>query len=449
MLTESLHTLNQTKFLTNCIFYPTMPYRYFFLFILCVSSIPLLAQNNFEYYLKNARQNSPLISDNKNQSKANQLEAERLKAQYTKTQLSVTANYLFAPIVNKDNGSKLEVNSNGADKYYGYDLAASNGGQYQALINLSQPLFNTKRYQTFAEQSLIASQVNENNVKLSEHDVEKAVGDQYILCLLDKQQWQFTDSLIQLLRDQLAIVRKLTQNGLMKQSDLSLLTIELKAQQNFQVNFFTTYKRDLLDLNALCGIADTSLVVLPDISLAINPDTLISHFMMKYRLDSINLVAQRKVFELKYRPFVNAYANTGLNAVYAPTILNRFGMSAGLNLTWNIFDGHQRQINEQKTKALLSSVSSYKNYFNVQNNVRKIRILNEIHGLDQRLNIVQQQLTEYNTLMAFYKKELSLGQLPVINYINVLKTQIAAKRDYFLLQTNKQLLINLYNYWNW
>ncbi len=205
----------------------------------------------------------------------------------------------------------------------------------------------------------------------------------------------------------------------------------------------------MLDLNALCGIADTSLVVLPDISLAINPDTLISHFMMKYRLDSINLVAQRKVFELKYRPFVNAYANTGLNAVYAPTILNRFGMSAGLNLTWNIFDGHQRQINEQKTKALLSSVSSYKNYFNVQNNVRKIRILNEIHGLDQRLNIVQQQLTEYNTLMAFYKKELSLGQLPVINYINVLKTQIAAKRDYFLLQTNKQLLINLYNYWNW
>lgn len=409
-----------------------------------------IAQPTFDLYLENAKKNSPLIIDNKNQSRANQLEAERLKAQYTKTQLSVTGNYLFAPIINNDNNnSKLDLNSPGAEKYYGYDIAASNGGQYQALLNLTQPLFNNQRYQTFAEQALVASQINSNNAHLTEHDVEKAIGDQYILCLLDKQQWQFTDSLILLLSQQQSILKKLTQNGLMKQSDLSLLTIELKAQQNFRVNFFTTYKRDLLDLNALCGIADTSFVVLPDISLAINPDTLISHFMMKYRLDSINLVAQRKVFELKYRPFVNAYANTGLNAVYAPTILNRFGMSAGLNLTWNIFDGHQRQINEQKTKALLSSASSYKNYFNVQNNVRKKRILNEINGLDQRLNIIQQQLTEYNTLMAFYKKELSLGQLPVINYINVLKTQIAAKRDYLLLQTNKQLLINLYNYWNW
>ncbi len=421
---------------------------YFISFLFC--GIQLMAQNTLDYYLDNARRNSPLIIDNKNQSKANQLEAERLKAQYTKTQLSVTANYLFAPIINRDNGnSKLEVNSNGAERYSGYDLAASNGGQYQALINLTQPLFSTQRYQAFAEQSLVASQVNENNVKLSEHDVEKAVGDQYILCLLDKQQWQFTDSLIQVLLEQQSILKKLTQNGLMKQSDLSLLTIELKAQQNFRVNFFTTYKRDLLDLNALSGIADTIFVLLPDVSFEIDPDTLVSRFMMKYRLDSLNLLAQRKVFELKYRPFVNAYANTGLNTVYAPTILNRFGMSAGLNLTWNIFDGHQRQINEQKTDALLSSVSTYKNYFNVQNSVRKRRIVNEISGLDQRLNILQQQLTEYNTLMAFYKKELALGQLPVINYINVLKTQIAAKRDYLLLQTNKQLLINLYNYWNW
>lgn len=404
---------------------------------------------DMEYYLRQARINSPLISDNKNQSKANQLEAERLKAQYTKTQLSVTANYLFAPIVNKDNGSKLEVNSNGADKYYGYDLAASNGGQYQALINLSQPLFNTKRYQTFAEQSLIASQVNENNVKLSEHDLEKFVGDQYILCLLDKQQWQFTDSLIQLLRDQQAIVRKLTQNGLMKQSDLSLLTIELQTQQNARLTFLNTYRRDLLDLNVLCGIADTSLVVLTDLNLQLNSDTAVSHFLNKYRLDSLNLVAQQEVFALKYKPFVNAYANSGLNAVYAPTMLNRFGLSAGISFTWNIFDGHQRTITEQKTNALLKSVISYKQYFNTQNTVRKERIAKEIQGLDQRLQILREQLAEYNTLMAFYKKELMQGQLPIINYINVLKTQTASKRDLLLLQTNRLLLINLYNYWNW
>jgi outer membrane protein TolC len=135
--------------------------------------------------------------------------------------------------------------------------------------------------------------------------------------------------------------------------------------------------------------------------------------------------------------------------VYAPTIPNRFGLSAGLSFSWNIFDGHQRSINEQKTSVLLQSVSSYKNYFKTQNEVRKQRIVKEIGGLDQRLQILQQQLEEYNSLMSFYKKELVQGQLPVINYINVLKTQIAAKRDYFLLKTNRLLLINMYNYWNW
>lgn len=417
------------------------------IFLFCTSLV--YAQNPIDYYLEHARKNSPLITDNKNQSKANQLEVERLKAQYTKPQLNVTANYLFAPIINRDNGSTLEINSNGAEKYYGYDLAASNGGQYQALINLTQPLFNSGRYQTFAEQSLIASQVNENNVRLSEHDIEKAVGDQYILCLLDKQQWQFTDSLIHLLLEQQSIVRRLTQNGLMKQSDLSLLTIELQTQQSAHLNFLNTYKRDLLDLNVLCGIVDTSLVILPDLNMQLNSDTLVSRFLNKYRLDSLNLVAQKQIFELKYKPFVNVYANTGLNAVYASTIPSRFGLGAGLSLTWNIFDGHQRSINEQKTNALLQSVNSYKHYFTIQNTVRKQRILNELTGLDQRMQIIQQQLAEYTTLMSFYKKELMQGQLPVINYINVLKTQTAVKRDLLLLQTNRLLLINLYNYWNW
>jgi outer membrane protein TolC len=423
----------------------------FFICVLFSVITPALnAQNTFEYYLEKAKLNSPLIADNKNQSKANQLEAERLKAQYTKAQLNVTANYLFTPIINRDNGdSRFEANSNGAEKYYGYDLAASNGGQYQALLTLTQPLFNTTRYQTFAEQSLIASQVNENNVRLSVHDVEKAVGDQYILCLLDKQQWQFTDSLVQILEGQQAIVKKLTQSGLMKQSDLSLLTIELQGQRNARINFLTTYKRDLLDLNVLCGISDTSFVVLPELNLSLNPDTTTSHFLAKYTLDSLNLRAQQKVFELKYKPVVSAYANGGLNAVYAPTIPSRLGVGAGLSFTWNIFDGHQRNINEQKTNALLRSVSTYKNYFNVQNNVRKERIAKEIQGLDQRLQILQEQLAEYTTLMTYYKKELMQGQLPVINYINVLKTQTASKRDLLILQTNRLLLINLYNYWNW
>jgi outer membrane protein TolC len=421
-----------------------------FLLILLICSKPIFAQQDVSYYVAAAKKRSPLVQDNRNQSKANLLEADRLRAQYKKLQVNLTANYLFAPIINRDrNTSSLDLNSSGADQYSGYDIAASNGGQYQAMINFTQPLFSGQRAETYATQALIASEINRNNVHISEHDVEKFVGDQYILCLQDKQQLQFTDTLLNILKEQQSIQKKLSENGLGKQSDLSLLTIEVQTQLNARVTFLTTYKRDLLDLNVLCGIEDTTVVILPDIALQMQADTVVSRYLHKYQLDSLNLIAQQKIFENRYKPLVSAYGNGGLNAVYAPTIPNRFGISAGLSLTWTIADGHQRNINQQKTSALMQSVSVYKDYFISQNEVRKKRILNELQGLEQRAKILQDQLKEYRTLMSYYGQELMQGQLPIINYISVLKTMATQQRDYFLLQTNRQLLINMYNYWNW
>ena len=74
------------------------------------------AQTDLNYFINAAKQNSPLILDNKNQSKANQLEAQRLKAFYTKPQIGITANYLFSPIINLDNNTaKFEANSSGGN----------------------------------------------------------------------------------------------------------------------------------------------------------------------------------------------------------------------------------------------------------------------------------------------------------------------------------------------
>ena len=81
------------------------------------------AQNNLEYYINTAKQNSPLVNDSKNQSKANQFDIERLKAFYTKPQIGITANYLFSPIISTDNNkTSFQPNAEGATNYYGYDL---------------------------------------------------------------------------------------------------------------------------------------------------------------------------------------------------------------------------------------------------------------------------------------------------------------------------------------
>ena len=149
-------------------------------------------QNDLPFYIYQAKANSPLIQDNKNQSEVNKIEIERIKALYTKPQITFNSGIAVAPIINRDNGtSQLQISPGDATNYFGYDIAASNGGIYQGMLNINQPLFNSGKLKMASEQALVANQINQNNIKLSEHDIEKIVGDQYILCLQDIKQTDY------------------------------------------------------------------------------------------------------------------------------------------------------------------------------------------------------------------------------------------------------------------
>lgn len=419
------------------------------LFLLSISM--LHAQHSLFHYISEARQNSPLIKDNQNQNRANQLEIERLKAQFTKPQIGLAGNYLFAPIVSTDHSFKLEPNSKGAEKYYGYDLGLTNGGQYQGLVTITQPLFSQQRLSKYEEQVLVTSQINQNNIKLTEHEIEKLVTDQYILCLLDIKQVTYAQTIINLIQDQRIIVQKLVNSALLKPSDLALLNIELKDYESKVLLNRTYYRRDLMDLNLLCGINDTTLVTLDTLELHVlnQMPSVMSAYLEKYRLDSLNLMAAQKVFETKYKPQVNVFANTGLNAVNISTLPRRFGVGAGVSVIWNFYDGRQKEISQRKTKILLQSVEAYRGNFLAQNDVRKSRYLVELNSYKEQADLLQQQANEYMEVINSYKKEIINGQVSVINFINVLKNMTSVQRDLSLLQTNQLLLINAYNYWNW
>ncbi len=423
-----------------------MKYIFSVFFILIQTNIH--AQLNLEYYIEKAKANSPLIYDNLNQSKAAQLDIERLRAFYTKPQIGISATYLFSPIMNLDN-NKFQANSEGANKYWGYDFAAANGGQYQALLNISQPLLNGGKLKIAAEQYHLISQINLNNAKISAHDIEKVITDQYILCLQGIRQLDYAQNMMTLLTEQHQMIVKLVESSIYKQSDLTLLNIE---KRNFALQLSankSTYKRDLMDLNTLCGISDTALVFLQEINLNLSGNTSTSLFSEKYKLDSLNVLASQNNFELKYKPQLVAFANTGLNAVYAPTISNRFGMSAGLTFAYNFFDGGQKNINRSKADILLKSVSFYKDNFSNQNAIRKTKALNEIASVVERLDITELQMQDYQVLLTLYKKEILTGQLSIVNYITTLKNMAIVQRDSNILLSQKQQLINTYNYWNW
>ncbi|EIJ39317.1 hypothetical protein JoomaDRAFT_2331 [Galbibacter orientalis DSM 19592] len=422
--------------------------KIFSIFFLLLIAGQLQAQKTLGYYLETARVNSPLANDNENKAKVSELEAERLSAVYNRPKIDLNGNFLFAPILSTENNkTRFEANSNGSTDYYGYDLSSTNGGLYQGVAKLTQPLFNGGK--AFEKQAEIIAEVNRNMAKLNIHDLEKLVTDQYILCLKDKNQIAFVDSMLKLLDNQTNLVKKLVDNALLKPSDLSLVNIEQKNYRGLRTTFKANYRSDLMDLNVLSGIKDTTLVELEKIDLSVPPRETNNAFLEKYRLDSLNLLAGQEVFEAKYKPQLNFVADAGLNTTYAPDIPNRFGLSAGLNFTWNLFDGRQKSIVQNKTDIQLQTVSFYRENFLKKNGVRKNKLLNELKSYEDRMAIAEAQLEEYDNLLTNFRKEILYGQLSIIDYITTLKNRNMVERDFILLKTNRLLLINAYNYWNW
>lgn len=50
------------------------------------------------YYIETAKENSPLITDYRNQTEIEQAELKRLKAMYTHSRLELNGDYLFVPV---------------------------------------------------------------------------------------------------------------------------------------------------------------------------------------------------------------------------------------------------------------------------------------------------------------------------------------------------------------
>ncbi len=426
------------------------------IFLIVFSALTLITYSQgvpnktLEYYIEYAKENSPLINDYKNQYKVSEYEAQRLKAFYTQSKLEVNGNLLFVPIVSKDNGNtRFQLTPQNAVDYYGYDQGVSSGN-LQAGLTWTQPLFASSSYKAAHQQALVTQDINLNNIQLQGHELQRLVTDQYILCLLDKQKIAFADSILIILNEQENVIQKLAQSAIMKQSDYNLIKIEKAGYKESKRNYEQSYETHLLDLNILCGIKDTSIISLEEIKLDLNTLTDNSRFLDKYRLDSLNLIARQAVSEIQYKPRINLFLDGGLRTSrYNSTTFNHFGMSAGITFAWTLFDGRQRKITRNQTNAELNTVSFDRENFIVQNNLRKRQYLSELKGYDDRSNIMQQQLASYIQVLADYNREIQKGQLSVLNYITVLKNRTQVAESYYLLQANRLLLINAYNYYNW
>ena len=407
-------------------------------------------QRDLNFYLFQARNNSPLLQKNKNDSIRIEFDLQQTQRILKDPTINLESNLLFAPIISHTTSSnRLDLVSNGSDSYNGYDLSITNGGQYQAFVSLKQPLLGQSNLKVYARKTDVLKKQNSNTTSMTIHEMEQLVSYQYILCVKAKIQVQNAAALIVQLTDQVGIMQKLVNSAVYKQTDLLLLQIEKQNLELSHKSALDDYSANLYDLNLLCGIKDPTNVDIQELDLQMKPDiSAPSQFLSSYKLDSLGIMADQSISELKYKPQLNLFANAGLNAVYLPA-LNRLGFSAGLTFSWNLYDGNQRKLEKEKSKVSINSIQIEKNYFLTQRQINRNKIRNQLNSLDERTILIENQLHQYDKLYADYQNELMHGLISVLDFKNLLKDITAKKQDFLLLKMEKQMLVNSYNYWNY
>ena len=402
-------------------------------FLLLLTGESMKAQT-LQYFLNAARENNPAVQENRNLAAIAGLESEKAKAAYRMPEISATGNLLYAPVI----------------KGVGYENAVTNGALYSTQLNANLPLFTRQQVGAYEKSSLVNQQIYHRQTALSQHDLARQVTEQFILTWQNLQRITTTRQLLDFLSEQEKLVRVFAENAILSQSDVLFFTIEKENQQLALRDLQVAYRLGLANLNLLCGLTDTSYVELQAPRIDLKADTAdLSNFLEIYRLDSLLAAGNQEISELKYRPQLTAFANTGLNAIMFKTIFKKFGFSAGLNFSVTLFDGHQRDLTRQQTRLNQETNRVNRNF--QANQVQQHRLLarQQIDLLDSKIQAARQQVSDYETLLKFYRERIARGELSVNDYMNTFKSYASLRGDFTMLSTSRLLLINEYNYWNW
>lgn len=404
---------------------------------------------NLNYFIEKAVEQSPLVLKQNNINQIIDLDLKRLNAIYNAPKINLNSNVIFAPIISKDgNTNNFDLVSQGSNDYIGYDLGASNGGQYQALVSISQPLFTRKSYTSQQEKATLNKSKNKNKLALSKAELIQVITHQYVLCLQAQTQQQNAQETIDILTTQLKQMHVFVQSGIYKLTDLKLLEIELQNSEIAYQRLKTEYLTNFNALNLLAGIKDETIYQLEEMHQYIQPiSDRTSVFLRQFSLDSLSIATDEKISELKYLPRVNAFGDAGLNATYLPTF-NRLGFSVGISLNWNLFDGHQKQLKKKQNKLALENIKTDKVYFSQQNNIRKNNLLSQLKSLENQIVLLNDQLKKYNELLDLYKIEIKHSLISVLELKTLIKEINAKKQEKTSALMSKEIIINAYNYWN-
>ncbi|MFK5889627.1 MAG: TolC family protein [Flavobacteriaceae bacterium] len=419
---------------------------YNFTTILLFFTTLLTAQNNLNFYIEKAYKNNLNLNDIAYQIKFKNLDISKIEAQYNKPKIFVSADYLFTPYFN--NNGQL-VSTNPSNKAIGYDVGITNGGNYSALLNAELPILNKKV--TTNLKSKIKVEVNglKTNKALLKLLIKKNISFLYLETY--RQQIAYATGLqnLKFLKTQLKIIKALTNKGIYKLTDYQLFKISLQTETLNLERLKATLKIKMQQLQAASGVTNTNSSYLENSPISLKTtENSSSLFLESYKKDSLGFELNKKIFNNNYLPQIKFYTNTGLNATSLTNINRKIGFSAGLQLSYTLFDGHQKKINTQQQQLLIDKTQKNKQLKKIEIQINKDGLLNTIIASKTNLESEHKFLESNKKILNLFKIEVQKAQVSIINYLSVISQYNQSKLNYEFHKIDLYELINDYNYLN-
>lgn len=314
------------------------------------------AQRTLTYFLEQARQNSPLIVASQNAKLQRAEDRQRLKALYTHARWELGGDLQFVPIITTDGGkTRFKADAQSADSYAGYDPGQTSS-HLNAGIQVTQPLTGARDLRDANNLLQIQDAISDEQMRLTSHDLDRQVTERYLLCLLDLRNEQICHTIDSLLIRQEQLIRNLANQGRANYTDLHLIEIERKDNENQRLSVLQDYNNHYADLNVLCGTHDT--LSLSTVSLSLPTPVLTeSSFLKQYQLQKDQ-------------------AQTGTYADF----YKRWGFAVGLHLTWTLNDGGQLKRKRKEMQIAQQTYDYQKSFADTERSSR----LRQLRGASER-----------------------------------------------------------------
>ena len=416
-------------------------------FVLLTAPFQLLqGQTRLSEYIDSARVNSPQIIRLQKQIQVLELGKKNIRALYEAPKGYISSDINLPPYFNNNGGL---FTTNPSPNAIGYDIGITNGGLYSALMNVDIPVFARKSTQNalfWQGQKIDRLKILLKNLYFN---LNRQVTGLYFTTLGIQLSYLTQQESVRLLSGEVKVMEQLTRKGLYRLVDYELLKTTLSGDSIKLQNLANAYRLQLMRLKNVCGISDPTLRLLNMEKIKMTtPVRVTSSFVAPYVNDSLYAIAQNRMFNNRYLPKVMFYSNAGLNAVSLNGLEKKFGLSAGIRLSYTLFDGKQKEINKEQSLIKIGQAQSLKRIKSKNIRIQRTSLLKSIAEAKANLQKQEKLKHNYKNLIALYKVEVQKGQVTVTGFLMALRNYNNLKLSYGLQEIKLYKLINEYNYWN-